>query len=418
MKSSTGLTISRQTTQDMTFEDFFGGVGAASGRPLPRQRPKRATLGSQLRDLTQGLFWQEHSRYKFHTLNYSLSNQHEDTIGFSMADTVGGARKWNGQGNLTQFLLQAYYPAGIPAGPAKPLDKAEQAMYKAQAKAYAYLDRAKLTLAEPISELRSLPHVLNQPLHELDKSSRRFQRFLETSRTRRGLIRNVGHAYAYVQWALVPTVRTLDEIANEYADRLSVPNSLRQTARGKGSVASDVVRTVQNGSGSGWLWQLEQVRRVATEVHAGIVYNTTTARDFTVRGRLGLLARDIPSGLWESAPLTFMIDRILNVRRFVKVCSALASGDIKISRDSFVVVRQTDTRLVRFINFRPASIPQAYLSPNTTPYYSRVEFSMQRERWWPGLGDLASASRGTGLFDSLTKITDVLALSAGRLSMR
>jgi hypothetical protein len=143
-------------------------------------------------------------------------------------------------------------------------------------------------------------------------------------------------------------------------------------------------------------------------------------RDVSVPGQLGLVRRDLPVAAWELIPLSFMIDRVINVKRFLKTASALSSSEVQISRGSFETVRYLDVRLARLKNLRATLNPHLNsYTPSTTPWVRYEDFSLTRSTWWPDIGDVASTLfRGSGLVDGLTKCADSAALIVAHLSRR
>jgi hypothetical protein len=273
-----------------------------------------------------------------------------------------------------------------------------------------------LSLGEPIAELRTLPRDLNPTLEALERNTRRYKRLAESGKFGRGK-RNA--RYAATAWAsyaffIGPLVRTAEDVVEEYAARLDVQD-LWQTARGISKKRTPPAFKTTTASGSGWTWIWEQVRYSEIEIHAGIVYSSPD-RTISVPGRLGLVKRDWPVVAWELMPLSFMIDRVFNVKRFLKTSAALSSPNVSISRDSFTVTRQLDVKMARIKNIWSPTIPQSNYSPTTSPWYRQEEFTLLRHRWWPDLSDVTVTARGSGLANSLTKMADVASLVIARLT--
>lgn len=406
MKSNTGLVISLITHVDTSYESMIDGT-------VTKPANKRLTLSESVRPKNQGP--SRRARWKFHTLQYTSQDRAEQVIQWTAADSTGGARKWVGSGNLTQHH-SVQSGRSMPSWPSLPSGPLEKADLEATSKSLLYLDRPKLSLGEPIAELRTLPRDLSPVLNALERVTRRVKRLASSSRYGRGLRAAKYAASVYAQQAFFygPLIRTAEDIATEYAQRLDVKD-LWQTARGLGHGATPKVFKTTNGSGAGWTFTWEQIRWLEIEVQAGILYSSPD-RDISVSGRLGLVKRDWPVTAWELMPLSFLVDRVFNVKRFLKSSAALSSPNVRISRDSFKTIRQKDVRMARIKTIQSPTVPLAFYNPKTSPWYREEDFLFTRTRWWPDIGDIATTSRGSGLFNSLTKLADVTSIVVGHLT--
>jgi len=413
--SNTGITLSSKDSVDVRLEQMLDGT-------VPTVKTHRPRLSDSVRGPKRSKVPEPYLRWPFHHLSYTSTSQLEPLMSWTAADTPGGARKWAGQGCFTQFLVSRYYTSGVgtlvlPSWPSVP-SLSLAADIESSSKALSFLDRPKLSLGEPTAELRTLPSDLGSTLDPMDRYSwqyrKRIDGYIGSHKTLKHLPRFLADTWAKYAFFLGPLVRTAEDICTEYADRITSPD-LWQTARGKSKLRGVDVLKQTSQTASGWTWTLEQSRHLELEVRKGIVFSSSD-RTTSVPGRLGLVKRDLPVVAWELTPLSFFIDRVINVKRFLRSAIALSSPNVRISRRSFQTTRQIDVKLLRLANHRAVSTPGAFYSPSTTPWYRQEDFVFSRSQWWPDLGDLVSTARGTGLLNSLTKTADLASVILMRVS--
>lgn len=414
-KSSTGITLSSNDCVDVRLEQMLDGT-------IPIVKTHRPRLSDSVRVPKRNKTPEPYRRWPFHHLQYTASSQSEPVTSWTAADTPGGARKWAGQGCFTQFLLSRYYTIGVgtlvlPSWPSVP-SLTLSCDIEAVSKAMTFLDRPKLSLGEPTAELRTFPKDIGSVLDPMDKYTwqyrKRIDGYIGSHKTLKHLPRFLADTWVRYAFFLGPLVRTAEDICTEYADRISAPD-LWQTARGIHRIRGNDVLKQTSQTASGWTWLLEQRRHLELEVRKGIVFSSPD-RTSSVPGRLGLVKRDLPVTTWELTPLSFFIDRVINVKRFIRSAITLSSPNVKISRSSFQTSRQSDVKLLRLANHRAVSTPGAFYAPSTTPWYRQEDFTFVRSQWWPELGELVATSRGTGLLSSLTKTADLASVILGRVT--
>jgi hypothetical protein len=362
-------------------------------------------------------------KYPFRPMTYTSTQKREQVgacIRHDAYTSSTNGRDWKATGCITQSDIVSFYGSmsSIPSWPSvsDPLTAAD---IEAVTKSLSHLDRPKLSLGEPIAELRTLPRDLRGSLEPIKDIMTTFQKkaLSKFSKAKKITYQMLGPLWAEHAFFAAPLLRTANDVCEEYASRLNVYNDLLQVARGRSRVRSNTVRKSTNGS-AGFAWTFLQERYKVAEVHYGIVYHSA-GRNSTIPGNLGLLPRDWPSTAWELVPLSFFVDRVFNVRRFIKTTMALSSPDVEISPDSFKVIKTEDVRRCRFTSIRSITNPQwNYESPPNTPWYEEKDFSYSRSRWIPGINDVRHTLRGSGLVNSLSKTLDVTSVILMRSSFK
>jgi hypothetical protein len=122
---------------------------------------------------------------------------------------------------------------------------------------------------------------------------------------------------------------------------------------------------------------------------------------------LGLRGQDFPGLVWELAPLSFVVDRIVNIKRFLDVASAMTFGTASI-RGGCVVTKISDKKSWTLVDLPVSGIYT--FSPRDYPPYTEIDFSYQRVKWEASITDAAPRLKPLGVIDSAHKLADTASL--------
>jgi hypothetical protein len=380
--SNTGLTVTRITDSEVNFESM-------SDR-LSRGYPD--TMSNN-------------------PLSYT-SVQRVEAFTSATGKDLNGARSWDLKGNLTQFFIGSWYPSGIPAWPSVSLPTSAMTQI-AQQSALAGLDRPDGNFGEPIAELRTFDRDIKRPVSALDRMTKSmFKRFRQNR-----FYRTIDHFKAlsdvYAQYAfnIGPTLRTIDDACDVAARAISrLPPA--SSTHGRYEAVPKLSQKSTSGSASGWTWIFEQTRILSYEVHATIRYVSSDRA--STSGRLGLRPRDLLVTAYEVQPLSFLVDRVINLKRFLRTSLALSSPSVKIMGAS-VSSKLTDRKACWFRDITTAN-PLNYWRPNTTQKFFIEDFSYDRNVWVPTAFDSVTRLSPSGLVKSLSSTLDLTAVILGRIS--
>jgi hypothetical protein len=168
------------------------------------------------------------------------------------------------------------------------------------------------------------------------------------------------------------------------------------------ALSDPAILSTSSISGIGiFAYAAETVLSVTREARAGVYMTRPTTAS---RGEyLGLSARDLPVTLWELMPYSFLIDRLVNVKKFLSISRLFCQTEVKF-RGGWSIERTTTRRSERALHFdRTAS----FASPSDTFPRITTDFSFNRVAWNPNLSDVLPPRRGTGLLSSLSSTFDL-----------
>lgn len=346
-------------------------------------------------------------------------------------------------GPMTQYMLSTENATGYEFLPS--FAPSSASVEEAKAKAIANIERTPFAFGEDIGEIRETLRFLRNPIatvyntalsfrHDLDKlsglkSSRQSiadrvrrknrdvlkQRKAESllarveqirarhlkSATRREL-RNIASVWAEYQWALLPTVRSISDAMEAYYTpvRGTVPERL--SARGYSSSFEELsgTHTYTNRH------TFASTSSLSVDIKASILYEITNpVRDW--RYKLGLRGKDIPTTAWQLMPLSFMVDRVIDISSFSAGVMNMLDPHVKILS---ACVRTKTEKLgsVQYTGYVPSTLWSASGQGNTL---KDTDFRYQREPWTPLIQDTVPTFKPLGLVEDATKVFDLAAVS-------
>lgn len=332
------------------------------------------------------------------------STNREDGMNMFIQDQ-SGARHWVLSGQCCQFNT-ASWSLSWPSLTLPKFPGLTQLLQQAQAQALSRVDKPRYDFGEPIAELLHTVRDLKRPLNAIKRLSTRFTRDL--SHRERVIIGSdrVADLWRNYSFYAGPNVRLLNDIVDAYATR-NYKRPAYRSARGKSSYASGYVDGKSTGNVSGWVTDRISRRVYTVEVRAVIRYSVTDANS---KGELlGLRARDLPGIAWELVPLSFLVDRVLNVSRFIHVASRFASGNVKIVGAYYTVKIVDDNQRTLKGMRRTTPDPLNFAYPaDTRPWTVRTE-TFNRSTWIPSLWSLAKV-QPFGLTSTLSSTLDTVSL--------
>jgi len=267
----------------------------------------------------------------------------------------------------------------------------------AKLKALANIDSTPHEMGEDVFEIRQTLKFVRNPLKALHTLSKSFKR--DVKRRRRGVNRSNALASVWLQYrfAVTPLVNSAYSILDGLSDfKRSRPPTRR--ALGFSNAALDSNRSYFRAP---LTWSQQGSRKISWR--AGIGYKITNpAAEW--RFVYGLRKKDVPLVLWQIVPLSFMVDRIVNISESISGLTNLLDPNITI-RYAWVTKKDEiiqTSALTDHANLDLVSMQSGKAKLTT--------FSYNRQPWNPSIFDLVPPFKLKGLIDSVTKVTDLVAL--------
>lgn len=324
-----------------------------------------------------------------------------------------------GTGSMTQLYLPTYnitltgavskhlfqYVTGGSRCDPPTFSEWEAAIDIAKFYALANIDKTPYAFGEDTLELRETVEFLKHPLTGILKLSKQFRkdkRKLNSLRSIKAKLKALSQVTLEFQFAASPLYRSVVDALEAYSDSpATLPERL--TARGK-KVLEGATGDNPSFNSGGTIYTFERACNEGRTYRAAILYEITNPiRDW--RYRLGFRAKDWPTTFWQVVPLSFMVDRMVDVSSFSKGVINLADPSVKI------LAASVTSKVARTYTGRcTGSTHAGWTCSGTGEVVVETEFGYHRTPWVPTFRDTLPKFDISGLVDSATKVVELAAL--------
>lgn len=285
----------------------------------------------------------------------------------------------------------------------------------AKQSAIADMDKTPRRMMEDLLEFKKTVDLLRHPMEPALELAKKFNK-ARTGFLRRGFsyANATAKAWLTVRFAYGSLVYSMMSVHDAVLDDPLLAS--RKNARLRSSGYSDSSKednvTVTRTTGS----QVRVFDQHVTDTYvarAGIIYEKSLYNPSSLAFRNGLRLKDVPRGIWNVMPYTWVTDRFLDVANTVSGVVNLLDPTISIL-GAFASFHHKGTHDVTLTSFTP-STGQYIDSWNPDTMHSEFE-SWSRQPWTPKLSDtLPTLDFKAAVSDSL-KIADLATLVVSRLT--
>lgn len=205
------------------------------------------------------------------------------------------------------------------------------------------------------------------------------------------------------QFAVAPLVRSTVDLWESVAVPRP-PLRARRIARGFSSDQASKAGKTTKVKSSNWKVFTEHNQTLSKSYRASILYEVSNPVD-DWRRTYGLRNKDLPLTAWQLLPLSFMVDRLLNVSASIKAITNLSDPSVKILSGSVSskVERTEAYQLVKEeIN--------GWVCSAVGEEVIWKQFDYDRVRWTPSYRDTLPPFNKGGLVESATNTAELIAL--------
>jgi len=315
-------------------------------------------------------------------------------------------------GNLTHGQYNNYMPyIGQPLPPLQwnnLVDIAKQ-------HALASVDSTPTAFMEDLGEIRETIQFLKNPIHGLQRLT---DTFIKNKRTIQGIRNKLERAQALAElwstyrFAVQPLLRSMVDLLELLAhEKPSRPKRQRASGRSKDSSES-TEPTIYRATPIQYnqVYKYEALGYRELNAHATILYEVSNPlADW--RYLLGLRLKDMPTVAWELLPLSFMVDRLINIRGMIAGVVNYLDPNVEILAAS-ITKRDLSQYTYSFTEWQ-----HSYYMPNIwlkNPDWVQYEdFAMERQTYVPSIIDAIPTLTPGGLVKDLETTLDLLAILLG-----
>jgi hypothetical protein len=221
----------------------------------------------------------------------------------------------------------------------------------------------------------------------------------------------IAGSWAQVSFAILPLIRSIENAIQAIVTKAEL--HLRRTSRSKVAV-EDIQSSSHDGSYGGHPFSGTPAMSGAMLVtntsrisyHVGLIYEAQQ-RDWLI-DKLGLRNKDLIVTAYEVIPLSFMLDRIINVKKALSSLINLVDPTVDVL-GGFVVKRETQTHTVQMTEWSIDAANKSVSSFAPLPHIEET-FSMTREEWLPNISTALPIFNPKELISTAHKSADLAAL--------
>jgi len=295
-------------------------------------------------------------------------------------------------GSPTAFWL-SNFPAMLAGS--IPLQVKVDANALAKQQAISRINKAPNGALEDIGEIRETLRFLRAPMSSLLRLSKSFSKKANKKARREKLGRTKAFADVWLEYrfAASPLIRSMESIIDGIGRTRKKPEKIRSSGFvGTNQDANDVFTSFQKTS----------IRSTSLNLstRAGIRYSVSNPVG-DVRFIYGLRARDVPETLWNLLPLSFMVDRVINISSSIQAFTNLVDPNVKIL-NGWITTKETKVQTAQLSDHSSLTILSL-----TADVHTRKSFEYRRLAWSPSILDTIAPINYSGLINSVTNIMDL-----------
>lgn len=271
------------------------------------------------------------------------------------------------------------------------------------------LDTTPYAMMEDLAEMRETIRFLRNPAKAFLDGARKF------SKEKRSLMRHglaaadaASQAWLTYRFALTPIVRSALDLTESLYFKRKRPPPIRVVRKKRIIDDHENPEFLYYYSPSVYdVWKIKRSSKL--DVRAGIRYRVTNPAG-DLAWTYGLRAKDIPETAWAIVPLSFMVDRVVNISGAIRGVTNLLDPNVQI------LAGWTSSRLEQNLSVR--------LDDQINPGYSITingdeirskRFEFRRVPWSPSIGDTVPGFTPGNLVKDATAISDLFALGVTAL---
>lgn len=311
------------------------------------------------------------------------------------------------------LVVKPVYLEKVNEAPALNLTSMEQSTKQ---RCLAAVDGTPYEFFEDIAELKETLEFLKNPIASLAGLARAFslkKRKLNSIKNVKKRLKAIADLWNTYRFAAAPLIRSAMTALEAYNDREKALRPSRRTAHARFRDFGDPFfsqHTAANGISHKYHYNKWSMRSV--EAHATIYYEVSNPVDDWFF-RLGLRVKDVPVTMWEILPLSFMVDRLINIRAAIAGLLNIADPSVTFLASSYTT-RATDEHLLQMYSetWDYGEWTATIENPDFRKYTS---YSWKRALWSPSVYDTIPPITPGYLVKDVQSILDLISIITSRV---
>lgn len=317
-------------------------------------------------------------------------------------------------GNVTAFQLArcSWYAFDVPNSLEPSLDTAAVAKQFALAN----VDSTPYEFFEDIGEIGETIRFLRNPLAAINDLAKNFSR---KKRLLPGwpkpLAKDLANLWNQYRFAFLPLCRSLMSAMDALANFKGRSRPERRTAHGfcNAETHNSELANPWTMSPNPVIYQYRKECTYSKNSHAAIYYEVSNPAA-NLSFYLGLRLKDVPVVMWELMPLSFMVDRLYNVKNMLSGLLNLADPAVSILAAS-ITERPVQTAKITNLGRYWSLGEYTWQNGQTPDYVIYTIDGFKRSVWVPKAVDVLPTLTYRNLVNDTSKILDLIAIAISRL---
>jgi hypothetical protein len=314
------------------------------------------------------------------------------SVGYDPYTPSGSSSAHYMRGTVGYLPQQADFLQGNGSLPGIPvtLDEDHEIDLRKQA-SLAFVDQPMYGFGEDFAEIKETIEFIRDPLESLrnlwtrfEKRARPYRSGKQRLKTYAGRARAIADVWASYSFAAAPLYRSIESGIEALLDTSVLP--LRRTSRSKGEITASTKQVIEGTHlPSGTRGKVTVVNSRTTSFHVGIIYDAPQRAGLhnEIRAKLGLRDKDLITTAWEVVPMSFMVDRVITVKKSIEGLLNLIDPTVDM-KGAFLVRKSLDSHQVTLNSVVPGDIHTAITAFSPQPHLHEI-FTMERDEWIPNL---------------------------------
>lgn len=335
-------------------------------------------------------------------VRYKAANGHSVICDVRRPDSCWD-KTYNATGSTNMSWRYLQFPELNPELPLLDTDVVsdEQLMINA----VAGVDPTTFHVMEDVLQMRQFASSIAHPIEGMRDIARKFK----ASRTRAQALANAWAKYRFELLPLLGTAEALIRTSFGPLKRLEKGVRMRSSAVSSGNARWADKASSDDGAVD-WNATLEQIVR-----KRAVVFYKLRSEHSGISQNLGTRFKDLPTGLWNTITLTFMIDRLINISSYITAMSNICDPSIQMEGGCITVedYSKTELQVVR------RRFPTGNELAITTPPVTTAVDSKIRTNFVPSaaMSPLNLDFRPQDLVKNTTRVLDLLAITITNLKL-
>lgn len=258
---------------------------------------------------------------------------------YAKSNTVNSIYYNDGPGSVTRYCLESSNADVNPRSYIEHIEEIQELYNQVLLQAVNKIDSTNTSVVEDLLELRKTIDMMSNPISTIYDLSRKYRTaVIKLYNFRRSAKRGKGTGEKDMANALATTwltarfgfaqpVLTLMTLHQAYLQRDRDSPTRRRVGAGD-SVSFDHSRTVSNSNGVGGTFRVTD--KCSQSYNSWYLYTAKSPFTDSISGMLGLRLKDVPKGIWQVMPSSWVVDRFIDVSSFIGAGMKLADPTIKI----------------------------------------------------------------------------------------